>query len=254
MELPLTPIDFLLRARRLFPDREGVIEHHAGERADVFTYAHMAERCRPARADAAERLRGPPGRPGRVAVRQPPRAARGLLRRAAGRRACCCRSTSVCRRPELRGQLDDSRARCSSAIRHSPRSTIRCDASLLGDEYEALPRCTTEVVDRSAPDRRARRRGDLLHERLHRDAQGSDADAPRPVPARDPLRAHAEHQRQRRRAAHDPALPRERLGHAALRHRARRRARDAAALRRRARCSGSSRPSESRGCTSCPRC
>ena len=40
MELPLTPIDFLTRARRLFPDRVGVID---GDRR--WTYAEFAGRC-----------------------------------------------------------------------------------------------------------------------------------------------------------------------------------------------------------------
>ncbi len=40
MELPLTPIDFLTRARRLFPDRTGVVE---GDR--TWTYGHFATRC-----------------------------------------------------------------------------------------------------------------------------------------------------------------------------------------------------------------
>lgn len=40
MELPLTPLDFLLRARRLFPDRVGVID---GDRR--WTYADFADRC-----------------------------------------------------------------------------------------------------------------------------------------------------------------------------------------------------------------
>ncbi|MEO7428166.1 MAG: long-chain-fatty-acid--CoA ligase [Acidimicrobiales bacterium] len=40
MELPLTPIDFLARARRLCADREGVIDG-----ADRWTYAQLAERC-----------------------------------------------------------------------------------------------------------------------------------------------------------------------------------------------------------------
>src|SRR5690606_14445707 len=40
MELPLTPLDFLGRARTLFPDRVGVVQ---GDRR--FTYAAMAERC-----------------------------------------------------------------------------------------------------------------------------------------------------------------------------------------------------------------
>ena len=40
MEMPLTPLDFLSRARRLFPDRVGVID---GTRR--FTYAEYAQRC-----------------------------------------------------------------------------------------------------------------------------------------------------------------------------------------------------------------
>lgn len=40
MELPLTPLDFLARARRLFPDRIGVID---GEQS--WTYGRFAERC-----------------------------------------------------------------------------------------------------------------------------------------------------------------------------------------------------------------
>jgi fatty-acyl-CoA synthase len=40
MELPLTPLDFLTRARRLFADREGVID---GDRR--WTYGQFAERC-----------------------------------------------------------------------------------------------------------------------------------------------------------------------------------------------------------------
>ena len=40
MELPLTPLDFLARARRLFPDREGIID--GDER---WTYSEFAARC-----------------------------------------------------------------------------------------------------------------------------------------------------------------------------------------------------------------
>lgn len=40
MELPLTPLDFLVRARRHFPDREGIVE---GDRR--WTYSQFAERC-----------------------------------------------------------------------------------------------------------------------------------------------------------------------------------------------------------------
>jgi fatty-acyl-CoA synthase len=40
MELPLTPLDFLVRARRLFPERVGVIDG-----IHRFTYADFADRC-----------------------------------------------------------------------------------------------------------------------------------------------------------------------------------------------------------------
>ena len=40
MEVPLTPLDFLARARALFPDRTGVVQ---GDRR--FTYAEFAQRC-----------------------------------------------------------------------------------------------------------------------------------------------------------------------------------------------------------------
>ena len=40
MELPLTPLDLLARARRVFPERVGVVD---GDRR--WTYAEYAERC-----------------------------------------------------------------------------------------------------------------------------------------------------------------------------------------------------------------
>jgi len=40
MELPLTPVDFLLRARRLFPDRVGVVDGDVRR-----TYRELGERC-----------------------------------------------------------------------------------------------------------------------------------------------------------------------------------------------------------------
>jgi fatty-acyl-CoA synthase len=40
MELPLTPLDFLARARRLFPEREGIVQGDA-----TWTYAAFGDRC-----------------------------------------------------------------------------------------------------------------------------------------------------------------------------------------------------------------
>ena len=83
VKLPLTPLDFLARARRLFPDRVGVVQ---GD--DVRMHLRRVRRAaatgwrRLLRDDARRAAR----RPGRLARRQHPRAARGVLRRAARRR------------------------------------------------------------------------------------------------------------------------------------------------------------------------
>jgi len=44
MNVALTPLDFLARARRLFPDRDGVAEWN-GEQRQSWSYAAFAERC-----------------------------------------------------------------------------------------------------------------------------------------------------------------------------------------------------------------
>jgi fatty-acyl-CoA synthase len=44
MEVPLTPLDLLARARRLFPEREGVVQWD-GEARRVWTYREFAARC-----------------------------------------------------------------------------------------------------------------------------------------------------------------------------------------------------------------
>ena len=254
MELPLTPLDFLARARRLFPDREASIEHHAASartssRTPTWPSAPPGSRTCCRTTSASARATGSAWLCGNT-----PRAARGLLRRAAGRRGAAAAQHPPGRPPSSAGQLDDSRATVLvRASRTRPRSTIRC----------ARRRSATSTR-RCSP--RNRSRGSIRPRSTSTPSPSSSTRAgstgtpkgalltpPRPVPARHPLRAHAGHQRRRRRPAHDPALPRERLGHAALRHRARRRARDAAAVRRRPRCSASSRPSGSPACSSCRR-
>ncbi len=135
MELPLTPIDFLLRARRLFPDREGVIEHEDGQRAHVFTYAEMAERA----ARLAQMLQNDFGvEPGdRVAWLCGNRhelleAYFGVLLAGAVLLPLNIRLSA----PELRGQLDDSRAAvlvrdaALTEVGHPVREVA------IGEEYE----------------------------------------------------------------------------------------------------------------------
>ena len=91
---------------------------------------------------------------------------------------------------ELRTILDDSGA--VVLFRHPdqvdpehPVRTVR-----LGDDHEALlARQPAGPPDTPPVDERVRGRG-LLHVGLHRAAQGSDAQPPRPLPARRAQRAH----------------------------------------------------------------
>ena len=135
MELPLTPIDFLLRARRLFPDREGVIQHEGGARSRVFTYADMAERA----ARMAQVLQNDFGvRPGdRVAWLCGNRhelleAYYGVLLAGAVLLPLNIRLSAY----ELRGQLDDSRA--SVLVRDTSLTEVDHPVRqvALGDEWE----------------------------------------------------------------------------------------------------------------------
>ncbi len=136
MELPLTPIDFLLRARTLFPDRQGVIQHAHGERSLVFTYAEMAERA----ARLAQMLQHDFGvEPGdRVAWLCGNRhelleAYYGVLLAGAVLLPLNIRLSAA----ELRGQLDDSRASVLvrdpslTEVEHAVREVT------LGEKYEA---------------------------------------------------------------------------------------------------------------------
>ena len=150
------------------------------------------------------------------------------------RAACCCRSTSGWRPPSCAPSSTTAARPCCSATRTSPIPGTPSGRSLLGDEHEALlaaqPDGPVPHARRSTSGRRpssstrrarpARPKGALLSHRglyLHADPQRAD-DGPH---------------RRRRAPPHDPAVPRQRVGHAALRHRARRRARAAPPLRRR---------------------
>ena len=116
MNVPLTPLDFLERARRLFGPLEAVVD---GERR--YTYGEFAARCPPARARPAERPRLPAGRPRRVPVREHGRDARGVLRRGArGLRAHTAQRPPGAARARVRARRLRA-PRCSSCI---PRSQV----------------------------------------------------------------------------------------------------------------------------------
>ena len=150
MELPLTPIDFLLRARRLFPDREGVIQHEGGERSlgssptPTWPSAPLAWR----RCCRTTSTFGPAtGSRGSAAIAtscsRPTTACFSPAR-------CCSRSTSASRRPSCAASSTTAAPRCSSATRRSPRSTTRCVQVTLGDEYESRLAAQPQLVDRPA--------------------------------------------------------------------------------------------------------
>jgi fatty-acyl-CoA synthase len=151
VELPLTPLDLLTRARRLFPDRVGVLQ---GERS--WTYRAFAERCdRLARA-----LQGELGvRPGdRVAwlcgnTHELLEAYFGVLLAGGVLVPLNIRLAP----PELRAILDDSAA--VALFRHPDQVEVDhpVPTVVLGDEHEALlaaqPAEPVEPppVDESAP-------------------------------------------------------------------------------------------------------
>jgi fatty-acyl-CoA synthase len=135
VELPLTPLDFLGRARRLFPQREGVVEWQDGHRRS-WTYAQFA-----ARADRlAHLLAGDLGvRPGdRVAwlcgnTHELLEAYYGVLLAGAILLPLNIRLAPA----ELRFILDDAGA--SVLLRHpsQPDPSASVPTVLLGDDYEA---------------------------------------------------------------------------------------------------------------------
>ena len=225
MELPLTPLDFLARARRLFPDREGVID---GEQR--WTYRQLGERC----DRLAHALRGELGvQPGDVVAwlcgntHELLEAYYGVLLAGGVLLPLNIRLAPA----ELRAILDDSHA--VVLFRHPDAGRPRPPGAHHHGRRRARgpPGRPARHPGRDARRRRARPRRALLHVRIDRLTQGRAPQPPRPLPPRRAQRAHDGAVRRRRRAAHDPALPRQRLGDAPLRDRAGRRARPPPPLR-----------------------
>jgi fatty-acyl-CoA synthase len=132
MELPLTPLDFLARARRLFRNREGVID---GD--DRWTYGQLGERC----DRLAHALRGDLGmQPGQVVAwlcgntHELLEAYYGVLLAGGVLLPLNIRLAPA----ELRAILDDSRA--VALFRHPAQVEVAhpIRTVTLGDEYEAL--------------------------------------------------------------------------------------------------------------------
>ena len=150
MELPLTPLDLLLRARRLFPDRVGVID---GD--DRWTYADFAARC-DRQAHALRALGVQPG--DRVAwlcgnTHELLEAYFGVLLAGGVLLPLNIRLAAA----ELRFCVDDAGARV--LFRHPDQLDLEhpIDTITVGDEYEALLAAQPATpfvpapVDESAP-------------------------------------------------------------------------------------------------------
>ena len=207
VKLPLTPLDFLARARRLFPDRVGVVQ---GD--DVRFDLRRVRRPlrRPGPAAASTTLGVQPGRPGGLPRRQHPPAARGATTACCSPAACCCRSTSALAAPSWPRCLADAGAAVLVRDPSLPRPRLRRPD--LRPRRAGARRPTGAVepppVDEDAP-------AELFYTSGSTGAaEGRGALAPGPVPPRRAQRPHQRHHRRRRAAAHDPAVPRQRLGHA----------------------------------------
>ncbi len=132
MDVPLTPLDFLARARRLFPTRVGVIDGEAR-----FTYAQFADRCDRMAAVLVEHFGVQPG--DRVAwlggnTHELLEAYYGVLLAGAVLQPLNIRLAAA----ELSAILDDSGA--TVLVRHPDQPPVdhRAPAVVLGDEWESL--------------------------------------------------------------------------------------------------------------------
>ncbi len=194
------------------------------------SYAAFAQRCDRLAWALTQGARHSARRPGGMAVRQHARAARGVLRRAARRRGAAAvehparpgRDPVRARRQRRGGLVPSSRSARPRARRAPRRARRRVRGAARGAARRPVPR---------AGHRRGRAGRALLHVRVDRHAEGRAALAPRPVSPCGPQRVDGRAVGRRHRHPHHPALPRERLGDAALRDRPRRRARAAAAFR-----------------------
>ncbi len=199
-----------------------------------WTYGRARRSLRPAGPCLAARRRRATGGRGGVALRQHPRAAGGVLRRAAGRWGAappqhppgappsCARSSTTAEPSCCSGTRPSPTRATASARSCSTTPTRRCSPSQPATPPGHPDRSTSghppSSSTRRAPPARPRARS-LSHRGLYLHAVHSALD-------------HGPDGR-RRVPPHDPALPRQRVGHAALRHRPGRRARAAPPLRRR---------------------
>ncbi len=150
MELPLTPLDFLERARRLFPDRIGIVDGELRR-----TYSEYAERCHRLGRALRDELGIQPG--DRVAwlcgnTPELLEAYYGVLLAGGVLLPLNIRMSA----PELRFCLDDAGA--TVLFRHPDQVEVDHPVSTvtLGDEYEALlARQSPEPLESPVTDERA---------------------------------------------------------------------------------------------------
>ena len=116
VELPLTPLDFLARARRLFPD--------AGRRrrrtTQRWTYARVRRALRPAGPRPAATSSACARATGWRGCAATPTSCSRRTTACCSPAPCCCRSTSGWRRPSCGPSSTTAARRCSSATPTSP--------------------------------------------------------------------------------------------------------------------------------------
>ena len=137
METPLTPLEFARRARRLYPEREAVVD------GDLrLTYSQFFERC-DRWSSALAGARRQPGRPRRLHRAEHPCPARIVLRGAADRR-----------RPRA-DQLPADRRRLR--LHHQPQRRPKSSARTR-DYLEAVDSIRDAVAERRARSSRSKAR------------------------------------------------------------------------------------------------
>ena len=184
MELPLTPLDLLARARRLFTDREGV-----DRRRRALDLRRARGALRPAGPrPAARRSACSPATSWRGCAATPTSCSRRTTA-CSWPAACSSRSTSGWRPPSCARSSTTAARSCCSGTPTSPTPATRCRTVVLGDEHEALLADAAGDAAGHPARRRARARRALLHVGLHRHAQGRAAQPPRPLPPRRAQRA-----------------------------------------------------------------
>ena len=207
--LPLSRVD-------LYAKKTGIV---SGDRR--FTYAEFGERVRTPRRRTALRRASSPATASPTSA-STPSTARRLLRAPPGRAPSSMPLNVRLTPAEMTGDSQSCRAAHRHlrarfrAARRAAAPGLPGRADLGGNRRTPTRNCSPRGrIHRPdpSPSTRTRNRRALLHQRVHRHAQGRDALAPHALPARAlGVSATFSQRRHHGGTAHHPALPRQRLG------------------------------------------